>query len=307
MTTTQSEPLASPPTPRLGVVFAPTWPPERLRSLATTAEAAGLDELWVWEDCFKESGVASAAAALAWTERIHVGIGLMPVPLRNVGIAAMEIATLARMFPGRFSAGIGHGVQVWMGQVGGRVDSPLTLLTEHTEALRRLLTGEKVTVSGRYVHLEDVQLDWPPDPRPALYLGGSGPRTLELAGRLGDGVLLTTALTDDEVRWACETALGVEPDGRWTPPGMVRDVLATQIAATGPGAQARVDAEATLWGKSAGAGIGVAGDADEIARSVQRLVASGATAVAIQPTADEPDLEGFVEFLGREVRPLLQG
>ena len=117
----------------------PTLPPERLRSLATAVEAAGLDELWVWEDCFKESGVASAAAALAWTDRITVGIGILPVPLRNAAVCAMEIANLERMFPGRLIAGLGHGVQAWMGQVGAKAASPLTLLEEYATAVRRLL------------------------------------------------------------------------------------------------------------------------------------------------------------------------
>jgi len=56
-------------------VFLPQFPPERLRGIARTADEAGLDELWLWEDCFWESGVATAAAALAWTARLRVGIG----------------------------------------------------------------------------------------------------------------------------------------------------------------------------------------------------------------------------------------
>ncbi len=61
--------------PRLGVTFIPTIEPEQLKDFVWVAEDSGLDEIWLWEDCFKESGVASAAAALAWTERIHVGVG----------------------------------------------------------------------------------------------------------------------------------------------------------------------------------------------------------------------------------------
>ena len=49
---------------------------------------------------------------------VRVGIGLLPVPLRNLALAAMEIATLARLFPDRFVPAIGHGVLDWMGQVG---------------------------------------------------------------------------------------------------------------------------------------------------------------------------------------------
>ena len=48
----------------LGAVFLPQCPPERLREVAVAADRAGLEELWLWEDCFREGGVASAAAAL---------------------------------------------------------------------------------------------------------------------------------------------------------------------------------------------------------------------------------------------------
>ena len=57
------------------------------------------------------------------------------MPLRNVALTAMEIATLARLFPGRLTVGVGHGVLDWMSQVGGRVESPMTLLREYTAAL----------------------------------------------------------------------------------------------------------------------------------------------------------------------------
>lgn len=145
----------------LGAVFRPQLPPEDLRSVARLAEGVGLEELWLWEDCFREGGISAAAAALAWTERVRIGIGLLPVPLRNVAVTAMEAATLHRMFPDRAVLALGHGVQDWMGQVGARAESPLTLLREHLVALRALLRGERVTTDGRYVKLDGVALDWP--------------------------------------------------------------------------------------------------------------------------------------------------
>ncbi|HSU36864.1 MAG TPA: LLM class flavin-dependent oxidoreductase [Propionibacteriaceae bacterium] len=282
----------------LGVAFVPTLPPERLRSLATAVEAAGLDELWVWEDCFKQSGVASAAAALAWTERITVGIGILPVPLRNAAVCAMEIANLERMFAGRLIAGLGHGVQIWMGQVGAKAASPLTLLEEYATAVRRLLNGERVSVQGRYVQLDEVALDWPPSPPPPLMLGGEGPKSLALAARLGDGNVLAGALTEEEIRSACALISEHRTTDR-------HPVVATVIAATGPDAEARLVAERPRWFRPADAPIGVAGDAATIAAAIQRLASFGATSVCIQVTEDEPDLEGFVHFLGSEVKPLL--
>ena len=132
-------------TPTLGIVFRPQSPPEELRTAVELAERAGVDELWLWEDCFLEGGLTAAAAALSWSERMRVGVGLLPVPLRNPALAAMEIATLARLFPDRFVVTLGHGVLDWMGQVGARADSPMTLLQRahlrRTPAARR---GDRV-------------------------------------------------------------------------------------------------------------------------------------------------------------------
>src|SRR3954451_10003417 len=157
----------------LGAIFLPQNPPETLRDIARAADDAGLEELWLWEDCFLNGGVAAAAAALAWTTNLKVGIGIMPVPFRNVALCAMEIATLCRMFGDRAMPGIGHGVQAWMGQVGARAASPVTLLREYATALRSLLAGEEVSVKGRYVKLDAVRLDWPPARPPALYFGAT--------------------------------------------------------------------------------------------------------------------------------------
>ena len=181
----------------LGVIYPPMRAPEQLLDIARDADAAGLEQLWVWEDCFKESGIATAAAALGATERLTLGIGLLPVPLRNVAITAMEIAAVDRMFPGRARFGVGHGVLDWMGQVGARQSSPLTLLGEHLDALRALLAGDEVTTDGRYVHLDDVALDFPPDPVPPLVVGARRPKTVAVGAELGDGVILDEQVDDE--------------------------------------------------------------------------------------------------------------
>ena len=292
--------------PSLGVVLVPTLPPEALRPLAAAADDH-LDELWLWEDCFKESAVASAAAALAWTDRVRVGIGLAPVPLRNVALLAMELATLHRLFPGRLRPGIGHGVQDWMGQVGARAASPLTLLGEYAQALRLLLDGHEVTVSGRYVTLDRVRLDWPPEPGTPLLIGGGGPKTLELAGRLGDGIVIGSAVSESELGDAVaagRAGWASAGEGARAPMPVVTHLL----AATGPGAEQRLADELGRWGRADGApGRGVAGDATTVADAVRRLAALGATTVVLQPTEDEPDLGAFVRFVGRDVRSALGG
>jgi alkanesulfonate monooxygenase SsuD/methylene tetrahydromethanopterin reductase-like flavin-dependent oxidoreductase (luciferase family) len=257
---------------RLGFAITPDLPPERFRPLARDIERAGFDELWVWEDCFAESGIAAAALALGVTEHVTVGIGLMPAPLRTVALAAMEIATLERAIPGRLIAGVGHGVQSWMEQAGVRVESPITLLREYTVALRRLLAGERVSFDGRYVHLDGVQLTWPPAGKVPLMLGGRGPVSLRLAGELGDGILLASELTTDEVRASVETA-------RESAGGDGGPVVLMLVAE--------------------------AGEPAEIAARLRDLEAAGVTTVVVTDGEDDSDVEGLIDFYGREVRPLL--
>ncbi len=285
----------------LGAVFLPQNPPERLREVVRVAEQAGLEELWIWEDCFLEGGISTATAALAWSERLRVGVGVLPVPLRNVAIAAMEIATVERLFGGRTIWGVGHGVQDWMGQIGARVASPITLLSEYTEALRALLAGQRITVRGRYIQLNDVALDWPPMRAPELLSAATGPRTLRLVGELADGVILTSSTSVHGVHEAVDRIReGRAGVGR---PGTER-VVVNVVTATGPDAAERLRADLERIGRADLDGIGVAGDAPAIAETVLRYAAAGADTVVLQPTADADPVE-FVRFVAEKVRPLV--
>ncbi|BBC33869.1 Oxidoreductase [Streptomyces graminofaciens] len=286
----------------LGAVFRPQLPPERMREVARLADETGLEELWLWEDCFREGGISAAAAALAWTERVRIGVGLLPVPLRNVAITAMEVATLERMFPGRAIVGVGHGVQDWMAQVGARPESPLTLLREHLTALRALLNGDRITTTGRYVTLDDVALDWPPKGEVKLLAGATGPRTLRLSGEAADGTILHAGTPPEGVRRARRLIDEGRKSATRTDP---HKVVVYLLTATGPDAVTRLRAELTAEGLSSVPNLGVSGDAAAVAKAVERLTDAGADTVILQPTGDEPDPEGFVRWVAEEVRPLV--
>ena len=190
----------------VGAVFPARAPVESLPAFARTVEAAGLDELWLVEDCFLSGGLTMAATALAVSEKITVGIGLMPAVMRNPALAAMEIATLARLHPGRFTVALGHGVPAWMAQIGATPRRRMAALEDAVVAIRALLRGATVTIDGADVRLDAVALDNPPEVVPPVVIGTTGPRGLKLAGERADGFLLPEGCGPDFVEWATATA-----------------------------------------------------------------------------------------------------
>ncbi len=191
--------------------FDRSLPARFVVEVAEALEAADVDQLWIIEDCFYTAGVSLAATALARTERLTVGLGILPAVARNPAVTAMEIATLANLAPGRLLAGIGHGIQEWMEQMGARTPSPLTTLDEVITVVRRLLDGETVSFDGREVTMRDVTLDAPPAVVPPVLAGVSGPRSLALAGRVADGVVLAEGAGPTFVRQAIAAAGAPDP------------------------------------------------------------------------------------------------
>jgi alkanesulfonate monooxygenase SsuD/methylene tetrahydromethanopterin reductase-like flavin-dependent oxidoreductase (luciferase family) len=281
--------------PRLGVTFRPQLPPERLRDFVLSAEAAGLADVWLWEDCFLEGGLTTAAVALAWTSSVRVGLGLMPVPLRNPALAAMEVATLARLFPGRFVPAAGHGIHDWMGQAGASAASPMTLLREWVGAVRALLHGQTVTVSGQYVRLHEVALDWPPDTAPPLLVGARGPKTLALAGEVADGVVLDGGTTPDGVRRALTTVARQRP----------YEVVVYLLCGVGERGRQLVEAELADRALSLPDAAAVGSPAD-VARAIRALAQAGANTVVLYPAAADQDSEALIA-LARAAQAMLHG
>jgi 5,10-methylenetetrahydromethanopterin reductase len=272
------------PDPALGFVVRPHRPPEDLPGVAREVEEAGFDELWLWEDCFLTGGISSAAVALGATDRIRVGLGIMPTPVRNAAFAAMEIATLARVHPGRFLPGFGHGVTDWMRQIGAKPDSQLGLLEELVSAVRALLAGEEVTVDGEYVRLDRVRLDHPPEVVPPVFCGVRRARSLAVAGRVADGTILSEPSSLPYIAWAREqiAATGrhrltvyawwsMDRDGDAAREAL-RSVVEERMREGGPQAE-HMDMDTA----------GVAGTAQQCATTIRALGDAGADTVVLVP------------------------
>lgn len=284
----------------VGAVLRPQVAPERIAATARAADAAGLDELWLWEDCFLTGGISAAAIVLANSDRLTVGIGVLPVPMRNVAVTAMEIATLDRAYPGRLRVGVGHGVQDWMAQIGERVASPMTLLREYVTVLDALLRGERVRHDGRYVKIDDVGLDWPPAGPIEILIGAERPKTLELSGEIGSGTVITGGTSPDQLRDAMQHVAAGRAKRSESQPHSTAVYL---ICATGSDAAQRARDEVEFWKMDPTEDRAVYGTPEEIAAGAARWIDAGADTVIFQPSADD-DPEEFVDVIGRHVQPL---
>lgn len=273
---------------RIGVMYDRDWAPEGLPAFARQAEALGADDLWVVEDLGWNGGVSAAAVALGATERLRVGIGIAPAPLRSPALLAMELATLARVFPGRLVAGIGHGAREWMVQVGVAPRSPLALLEETITAVRALLRGEKVELEGREVRLDGVQLVHPPAEPPPVVAGVVRPRSLELSGRVADGTLIAEGHgpQDLENTRALLAKGGAGPDH-------TLNVFAFCHVGDDPDEVARTlhphtEGHGAWLGRPQEEVFTVSGSAAQAAERIGALRASGADTVALRIVGPEP-------------------
>lgn len=177
---------------QIGLVLGSMLPPEEIASAARSAESLGFDEIWIAEDMFFTGGISGANLALAATEQLRVGLGVVSAMVRHPALLAIELATTARSYPGRLLPGIGLGVPAWMQQIGLHPRSPITAVRECVDTVRRLLSGEEVTSADDAVfYLDHVRLTHPVPGEIAIHVGVIGPKMLAMAGEIGDGAILS--------------------------------------------------------------------------------------------------------------------
>ncbi len=267
--------------PAMGVIFHPKFPPETLADYARRAEVAGFEELWLWDDCFLPGALTSAAVALSATQRLKVGIGLLPATAYNPLFTSMEITTLARAFPGRILTGFGHGVGSWMTQIGAAPKSSMKALQETVIAVRRLLSGEKVSIQSE-LHLDQVQMQMTPAYLPPLYVGAMREKTMQLAGRVGDGTILTAMSSPAYLRWALgHIRAGMAETGR----SHHRVVVYLDVKVHPDGEVARAAARQALVERMPWADVQV--NALDIAPEVSRFFAEHSLSEAARHLPDE--------------------
>jgi 5,10-methylenetetrahydromethanopterin reductase len=185
---------------RVGVSFDGFVTTGEAMALAQRAVEAGATSLWVAEHLGYREAIATCTAFAVKTP----GATLVPTAvspyLWHPTPTAMAMATLDEVAPGRAAIAVGTGNPLFLAESGRAVEKPVRAVREFTEALRRLWTGEAVHVDGEFVRLAGARLAFKPSAPIPIYIAAIGPDMLRLAGRIGDGVVLSAGLSTESVR-----------------------------------------------------------------------------------------------------------
>jgi len=158
------------------------------------AEERGFEAVWQAESRLVRDAIVPMAAYAAVTEKLMVGSGVINNWTRNIGLLAATYLTLDDLAPDRIICGIGAWWDPLAGNVGISRRKPLKAMEETVLILRRLLNLERVTFDGDFIHVNNIELDvvhGRREPRNVpIYIGATGPKMLELTGRIADGVVL---------------------------------------------------------------------------------------------------------------------
>jgi 5,10-methylenetetrahydromethanopterin reductase len=192
-----------------GIEFVPADPALKIGYLAKLAEDVGFETIWI-TDHYNNRDVYTTLAVLSLlTSKAKLGTGVTNPYTRNEAITASSIASINELSGGRAILGVGPGDKATFESMGIDWDKPLTRVKESVLAIKSLLTPGKGDQSGT----KKAKLAFSTSPIP-IYIGAQGPKMLELAGAIGDGVLINASHPADFKFAVPVIRQGAEKSGR---------------------------------------------------------------------------------------------
>ena len=160
---------------------------------AILAEELNFDYFWIPDEvpATKYRDPFVGLSAVGWnTRKIKIGTNITNPYTRHPALIATAFNSLYEITGGRVSIGISVGgempfkplkIPMWK--------HPLTTLSEAITIMRKMFDGEVVTFEGKIFSVENLKLLPVPDRKIPIFVGARGPKMVQLAGRLADGVL----------------------------------------------------------------------------------------------------------------------
>ena len=196
-----------------GIEFVPSDPVSKLASYTKLAEDVGFDNVWI-TDHYNNRDVYTTLAVLAMnTNTIKLGTGVTNPYTRNIAVTASSIAAINDISGGRAIMGIGPGDKATFDAMGIEWVKPLLTSRESVSALREFFAGKKVNQDGERVKIAGAKMAFKAGNIP-IYLGAQGPKMLELAGEVADGVLINASHPKDFEVAIKQISIGAKKAGR---------------------------------------------------------------------------------------------
>ena len=192
-----------------GAGLFPTEPLQKMIQLAKLSEELGFTHIWVGDShlIWREAYVNMAAVALN-TSKVKIGTGVTNPLTRHPSVVASAYATLEEYSPGRMIVGIGLGDSSV--ETMGMKPAKLSFFEKTIQQMRDLLSGKEVQLETGKIHLLH-----PCKNKVPIYIAASGPRMLELSGRIADGIIVLVGVADEYIAHAKEKiAEGARAAGR---------------------------------------------------------------------------------------------
>ncbi|WP_112467570.1 LLM class flavin-dependent oxidoreductase [Streptomyces triticisoli] len=159
---------------------------------AELADQNGFESVWVAEGRLARDGIVPAAVIASKTRNVKIGTGVVNNKSRNAALMAVTFKTLDELAPGRAILGIGAWWEPLATKVGQPLRKPVASMREYITVLQSFFRNELVSFDGEFVQMQDVRFDsMYRENKPVdipIYIGAVGPRMLELAGEISDGV-----------------------------------------------------------------------------------------------------------------------
>ncbi|MCL4517892.1 MAG: LLM class flavin-dependent oxidoreductase [Thaumarchaeota archaeon] len=207
----------------IGSCVLSVFPIEEVTNYAVLSEKHGLHSFWVGEGYHyfrnigdeARSATTTVAAAAAATDKIKLGLAIIPPYTRHPGLVAMEAFSLNELSKGRFMMGIG-AAKAATAYLGMKDPSPVKTFRECVEITRRILSGQPFKFEGKVFSASTVFESRAKNYRDVpILLGATGNVLLELAGSVADGVILPTFTSPAFVKHALEKVrLGASKVGK---------------------------------------------------------------------------------------------
>jgi len=182
---------------KFGIEFVPREPFWKIIYYTIQAERGGFSNLWVTDHFNNRNVYVTLSTAAIYTNKITFGSGVTNPYMVNPVFTAQAIATLNELAPGRVVLGIGAGDKTTLESVGMEMQKPLAAVQEAVEIFRKITSGENVVYKGEVFKTAGAKFLFKPRGRIPVYVGAQGPKMLELAGKIGDGVLINACHPKD--------------------------------------------------------------------------------------------------------------